>query len=135
MASASVLFMMKKLSNESCLRRRRSLLKLCQILPRFSEPRAGGESIPLRRRCSLTTCPLLGSLCPAHASPSVSANWSEPKEEGCLPACRGASRRGRAGDLCMTPRSCCLSVPAHGVPLCPAGRINRHGTLPASLGS
>ncbi len=67
--------------------------ELCQRLPRFSEPRAGA-SIPLRRSCSFTTCLLLGSFCPAHALPSVSADWSEPTQEGNSPACRGASRRG-----------------------------------------
>ncbi len=43
--------------------------------------------------------------------------------------------RDEACDLCITPRTCCLSVLAHGVPLCPAGRIDRHGTLLAFLGS
>ncbi len=85
----------------------------------------GGASIPLRRRCSSTTCLLNGSSCPAHASPSVSADCSEPTQECRSPACRVASRRGCPGDLCMTPRTCCLSVLAHGVPVCPAGRIDR----------
>ncbi len=35
----------------------------------------------------------------------------------------------------IKPRTCCLSVLAHGVPLCPAGRIDMHGTLLAFLGS
>ncbi len=66
----------------------------------------GGASIPLRRRCSSTTCLLNGSSCPAHASPSVSADCSEPTQECRSPACRVASRRGCPGDLCMTPRTC-----------------------------
>ncbi len=101
----------------------------------FSEPRAGGASIPLRRRCSLTTCLLHGLSCPAHASPSVSADCSEPTQEGRSPACRVASRWGRPSDLCMTPRTCFLSLLAHGVPVCPAGRIDRPGTLLGFLGS
>ncbi len=64
----------KRLGSESCLLRRRSLLELCNRLPKFSEPWAGGVSITLRRRCSLTTCLLHGSSCPAHALPSVSAD-------------------------------------------------------------
>ncbi len=91
--------------------------------------------IPLRRRCSLSTSLILGSSCPAHVSPSVSADWSEPTQEGHSPACRVASRRGRPGDLGITPRTCCLSVLAHGVPVCPAGRIDWHGTLLAFLDS
>ncbi len=35
----------------------------------------------------------------------------------------------------LTPRTCCLSILAHGVPVCPAGRIDRHDTLLAFLGS
>ncbi len=92
-------------------------------------------SIPLKRHCSSTTCLLLGSFCPAHALPSVSADCSEHTQEGCLPACRVTSRRGHPGDLCMTPRTCCLSVLAHSIPLCPAGRIDRPDTLLAYLGS
>ncbi len=95
----------------------------------FSERWAGRASIPLRWCCSLTTCLLLGSSCPAHASPSVSADRSEPTQEGRSPPCRVASRRGLPGDLCMTPQTCCLSVLAHGVPVCPAGRIDRSDTL------
>ncbi len=106
-----------------------------QRFPKFSEPRAGGASIPLKRHCSLTTCLLLGSYCPAHALPSVSADCSEPTQEGRSPACRVASRRGRPGDLCMTPRICCLSVLARGFPECLAGRIDRPDTLLALLGS
>ncbi len=34
----------------------------------------------------------------------------------------------------MTPRTYCLSILEHGVPVCPAGRIDRHGTLLAFLG-
>ncbi len=63
------------------------------ILPTFSESRAGGASIPLKRRCSLTTSLLHGSSCPA--PPSVSADCSEPTQEGRSPACRVASRWGR----------------------------------------
>ncbi len=48
---------------------------------------------------------------------------------------RVASRPGRPGDLAMTPQTCCLSVLAHGVPECPAGRIYRPDTLLAFLGS
>ncbi len=92
-------------------------------------------SIPLRWRCSLTTCVLLGSSFLAHASPLVSADCSEPTQEGRSPACRVASRRGHPGDLCMKPRTCCLNVLAHGVPVCLAGRIDRPGTLLAFLGS
>ncbi len=125
----------KRLGSESCLRRGSGLFKLCQRLPKFSEPRAGGASILLKRHCSLTTCLLLGSFCPAHASPSVSADCSEPTQEGCSPACSVASRRGRPGDLCMTPQTCCLSILAHGVPECLAGRIDRPDTLLAFLGS
>ncbi len=36
---------------------------------------------------------------------------------------------------CMTPRTCCLSTPAHGVPVCPAGRIDRPDTLAEFLDS
>ncbi len=36
-----------------------------------------------------------------------------------------ALRQGRPGDLCMTPRTCCMSVLAHGVLECPAGKIDR----------
>ncbi len=61
----------------------------------------------------LTTCLLLGSFCPAHASPSVSTDCSEPTQEGRLPAYTVVSRRGRPADLCMTPWTCCLSVLAH----------------------
>ncbi len=64
----------KRFGSESCLWRRRGLLELCQRLPKFSEPRAGGVSISLKRHCSLTACLLLGSFCPAHVSPSVSAD-------------------------------------------------------------
>ncbi len=56
----------------------------------------------------------------------------EPTQEGRSPACRVASRWGRPGYLCMTPQTCCLSVLAH---VCPAGRIDRPGTLLAFLGS
>ncbi len=125
----------KRLGSESCLWRRRGLLEPSQIFPKFSEPRAGGASIPLKRYCSLTTCLLLGSFCPAHASPSVSADCSEPTQEGRSSACRVASRRGRPGDLCMSPRTCCLNVLAHGVPECLAGRIDRPDTLRAFPGS
>ncbi len=41
---------------------------------------------------------------------AFSADCSEPTQEGRSPACRVASRRGRPGDLCMTPRTCCLCV-------------------------
>ncbi len=57
----------KRLGSESCLRRWRGLLELCQRLPKLSELRAGGVSIPLKRHCSSITCLLLGSFCPAHA--------------------------------------------------------------------
>ncbi len=103
--------------------------------PKFSEPRAGGASILPKRHCSLTTCQLLGSFCPAHASPSVSADCSESTQEGCSPACRVALRRGRPSDLCMTLRTCYLSVLAHDVSECTAGRIDRADTLLAFLGS
>ncbi len=53
----------KRLGIKSCLRRRKCLLELCQRLPKFSEPRASGESIPLKKHCSSTTCLLLGSFC------------------------------------------------------------------------
>ncbi len=114
----------KRLGSDSCLRRRRGLLELCHRPPKFSEPRAGGAPIPLRRCCTLTPYLIHGSSCPAHASPSVSADCSGPTQEGCSPACRVASRRSRPGDLCMTPRTGCLSVLAHGVPICPAVRID-----------
>ncbi len=81
-----------------------------RALPKFSEPWAGEASSPPKRRWSSTTCLLLGSFCPAHALPSVSADRFGPTQEGRLPACRVASRRGRPGDLCMTPWTCCLSV-------------------------
>ncbi len=71
----------------------------------FSEPRAGEASIPLKRRSS-TTCLLLGSVCPAHALPSASADCSVPTQEGRSPACRVTSRRDRPGVLCMTPQTC-----------------------------
>ncbi len=61
---------------------------------------------------------------PEHLSPSVSTDCSGPTKEGHSPACRVSSRRGCPGDLCMTPRTCCLSVLAHGVPVCPKGRID-----------
>ncbi len=48
---------------------------------------------------------------------------------------RAESLRGNPGDLCMTPRSCCMSVLAHGVPECPSWRIDRPDTLLAFLGS
>ncbi len=83
----------------------------------------------------MTTCLLHGSTCPAHVSPSVSADCSEPTQEGSLPACRVALRRGRPGDLCMTPRTYCMSILAHGVTECPAGRIDRPGTPLAFPGS
>ncbi len=35
----------------------------------------------------------------------------------------------------LTPRTCCLSVLAHGVRVCPAGRVDRPDTLLAFLGS
>ncbi len=89
----------------------------------------GGASIPLKRHCSLTTCLILGSFCPAHASPSVRADCSEPTQEGRSQPCSITSKRGRPGDLCMTPRICCLSVLVHGVPVFLAGRIDRPGTL------
>ncbi len=108
---------------------------LAKDFPNSHEPRVHGASIPLKRHCSLTTCLLLGLFCPAHVSPSVSADCSEPTQEGRSPACRVASRRGRPGDLCMTPRICCLSILAHGVPKCPAGKIDRPDTLLAFLGS
>ncbi len=57
----------KRLGSESCLRRWRGLLELCQRLPKLSELRAGGASIPLKRHCSSIICLLLGSFCPAHA--------------------------------------------------------------------
>ncbi len=67
---------------------------------------------------------------------NMSAPWFIlPTQEGCSPACRVASRRGRPGDLCMTPRTCCPSILAHGVPECLAGRIDRPDTLLAFLGS
>ncbi len=48
---------------------------------------------------------------------------------------RVASRRGRPSDLCMTPQICFLSILAHGVPECSAGRIDRPDTLLAFIGS
>ncbi len=104
------MLLVKILGSESCLWRWRGLLELCKRLLKFSEPRVGGASIPLKRHCSSTTCLLLGSFCPAHASPSVSADCSGPTQKGCSPACRVAPRRGCPGDLCMTSRTCCLSV-------------------------
>ncbi len=68
------------LGSESCLWRRRGLLEPCQRFPKFSELRVGGASIPLKRHCSLTTCLLLGSFYLAYASPSVSADCSEPTQ-------------------------------------------------------
>ncbi len=56
-------------------------------------------------------------------------------QEGCSPACRVALRRGRPSDLCMTLRTCYLSVLAHDVSECTAGRIDRADTLLAFLGS
>ncbi len=42
--------------------------------------------------------------------PCVHIIWTDQVKEGL--------------DLCMTPQTCCLSVLTHGVPLCPAGRID-----------
>ncbi len=92
-------------------------------------------SIPLKRCCFLTTCLVLGSFCLAHASPSASADCSGPTQEGCSPACRVTSRWGCPGELCMTPRTCCLSILAHGVPIWPVGRIDRPDILLAFIGS
>ncbi len=80
-ARASVLFVKKigqwELSSEA----KRSTRAL-STLPKLSEPWAGGASILLKRHCSSTTCLLLGSFCPTYASPSVSADCSEPTQEG-----------------------------------------------------
>ncbi len=60
----------------------------------------------------------------------MSADCSEPTQEGRLPAYIIASRRGRPGDLLMTPRTCCLSVLAHGVM---SGRKNWQAWHTASI--
>ncbi len=56
----------KEIGQWECLWRQRGLLELCQRFPKFSEPRAGRASIPLKRHCSLTTRLLLGSFCSRH---------------------------------------------------------------------
>ncbi len=104
----------KRLGRESCLWRRRGLLELCQRLTKFSELRAGGASIPLRKRCSLTTCLLLGSFCLAQASPSVSADWVWAHTRRLFASVQSRFDT-RPPWWFMTPRTCCLSVLAHGV--------------------
>ncbi len=147
----------------------------------------GGASIPLKRHCFLTTCLLLGSLCPVHGRLQWAHIVLSSHKKVIRQRAELLSRQGRPGDLCitftfmhladtfiqsdlqciqvinfcvcslgiepttfalltqcsttepqqhcMTPWTCCLSVLAHGVPVCLALRIDRPDTMLAFLGS
>ncbi len=91
--------------------------------PEFQANRVDGKgpagpeaSIPLKETLFLDNMSapwfILHGTCVAFSEMQIVLSHTK----GHSPACRVASKQGRPGDLCMTPRICCLSVLAHGVP-------------------